>query len=645
MFKKMTSFLLSGTVAITSLLTGCSDNSQQSDVGQNDEGSQKSNVVLNNISTQSSNINTDNFCTVNIDGGADITGDGAWYEGNILTISKGGEYRLSGNIADGYIYVDADDNVKLVFEGISVNNNNGAALYCYNAKNLYIELKEGTENILSDSASYTFTGKNESQTENEPNAALYSKSDLFISGSGSLEVNGKYGLGIRCNDDLTVSGGNITVTAVTHGMRGTDSVTVSGGNISITAGNDGIKSTNDKETDKGCILISGGNITVNSTDNCIKAAGAIAVTGGEFSLSSAEGKGISADGDLQVDGGKIDILQSTEGLESKALFTVNGGETSIEATDDGLNSGGGSDSNFFGSGDISDETHDMIINGGYIYINAAGDGIDSNGDLTVNGGTVIVNGPTSGGDGALDSGDFGNKITVNGGTLIAVGSLQMAEMPDSESSQNCLCASLSMNEGETLAVRDSSGKDILVFTAAKRVQHIIFSSPDIKTGETYSFYTGVTAEGDSKNGLYSDEVKVTVNGEAACGLTVEGSVTSDGSGFGGFGGGGFGGHGGRDGNNGGFNRPNEEIQTPPEGGMGMFPNGEMRTPPEGGIGEFPNGEMGTPPEGETGELPNGEIRTPSERGTDDPYEGEMDTPPEGAELPQSETVYNNGAAV
>ena len=77
MFKKMTSFLLSGTVAITSLLTGCSDNSQQSDVGQNDEGSQKSNVVLNNISTQSSNINTDNFCTVNIDGGADITGEGA----------------------------------------------------------------------------------------------------------------------------------------------------------------------------------------------------------------------------------------------------------------------------------------------------------------------------------------------------------------------------------------------------------------------------------------------------------------------------------------------------------------------------------------------------------------------------------------
>lgn len=629
MFKKMTSLLLSGTVAASAVLTGCSDNLQQNNA-INVDSSKKSSSTVNNVSSRSYDAETtNNTCTVNLGREADITGDGAWFEGNVLTISEGGEYRLSGSIEDGYIYVDTDENVKLIFNGINVSNSKGAALYCYDAKNLYIELEEGSENVFTDSTLYMFEGKNESVSENEPNAAIYSKSDLIISGSGSLEVNGKYDTGIRCNDDLEIIGGSITVNAVDHGIRGSDSVTVSGGNIDVTAGNDGIKSTNSEEADKGYIAVDGGSITINSTDNCIKAAGRITVTDGELNLSSEDGKGISAEGDLLIENGKIDILKSTEGLESKALFTVNGGEISIQASDDGLNSGGGSDSNFFGGGDISDETHNMTINGGYIYVNASGDGIDSNGDITINGGTIIVNGPTSGGDGALDSGDFGNKITVNGGTLIAVGSRQMAELPDSGSAQNCLCASVSMNAGETLTIRDSSGSDIAVFTAAKQVQHVIFSSPDIKQGETYSFYTGVTAEGENKGGLYSDDVKVSNAGEPVCSLIADSAVTSDGNGgfggFGGFGGGrgdfdgnnfggehgGFGGHG-RNENNG-----NGDF-TPPDNGMNTLPDGEAPALPDIG--------MNTPPDGEAISPPDGEMRIPPENGSNMPDGGEM-TPP------------------
>lgn len=561
-----------------------------------------------------------NTCTVEIGGEISVIGDGASYQSGVLSITRGGVYSLSGTISDGYVYIDADDNVKLILNGLSVTNGNGAAIYCYNAKNLYIELAEGTENILTDGSSYSFGGKNESSAENEPNAALYSKSDLVLCGSGKLSVTGNYALGIRCNDDLTVESGDITVNAVTNGVRGSDSVTVEGGSLKITAGQDGIKSTNDTDADKGYILISGGSLEINagedgiqaeqrlsvtdgeikitttgdvaaggndggwggrpwerssdngndasskgiksggamtlsggkteinSTDHCVHSAGTLDITGGELALSSSKGKGISSHGNLVIDDGVIAVLNSTEGIESKADMTVNGGEITVTSSDDGLNCGGGSDRfNFsYNENQANSEgtSHNMYLNGGYIYINAEGDGIDSNGNIEVSGGTVIVNGPTNGGNGALDCGDMNNSITVSGGLLIAVGSSQMAEAPGNGSTQNSLSIIAAMNAGDTFAVQSSDGKNIAVFTVAKRVQHIVISSPDIKTGETYSLYTNVSVSGDGKGGLYSDSADVTVSGEAAAVLTVSSVSTSNG-GAGGFGGGfGGGGHGG-----------------------------------------------------------------------------------------------------
>lgn len=678
MLKKTISLLLSSAFAAAILISGCANENKESgnvnnstDSANNITANKPTQLSNNNIKTQTADTGS-KTCTVDINGDAVITGSGALYNGRVLSITESGEYRLSGEITNGYVYIESEGDVKLILDNFKVYNSEGSAIYCYKAKNLFIELAENSENSFADSSLYTFTGSNESSEENEPNAAIYSKSDLMISGSGTLNVEGNYQLGIRCNDDLSINGGNITVSAVTNGIRGSDSVIISGGNIKINAGKDGIKSTNGDEEGRGYILIGGGNvditagedgiqaetdlsvtggtlnitttgevesggsdsfwgnrqragantvssadssaseatskgikcsgnmligggqITVNSTDHCVHSSGEISVTGGELTLSSSVGKGISSHGDLEIDAGTINVLQSTEGIESKALFTVNGGEITIEASDDGLNSGGGSDSMFFGVSDSSDESHDMFINGGYIYVNAAGDGIDSNGNITVNGGTIIVNGPVSGGDGALDSGDFGNKITVNGGTLIAVGSLQMAEIPDGESTQNCLAAQISLNAGETVAVQDSVGNTVCAFTTKKQVQHMIFSSPKIKTGETYTIYTNVNAEGESKGGLYEDSVTVTDLNNAVCSLTVESAVTSNSSNFGGFGGngGGFHGNGGFPG--GGFggsgNTPNNNG-TPPDG---FTPHNNLGTPPDN-LGTPPD-DLGTPPD-------------------------------------------------
>ena len=71
---------------------------------------------------------------------------------------------------------------------------------------------------------------------NEPNAAIYSKSDLAIGGTGSLTVNANYNHGIQSKDDLKITGGNLTVNAANDGLKGRDAVVVRDGVITITAG-------------------------------------------------------------------------------------------------------------------------------------------------------------------------------------------------------------------------------------------------------------------------------------------------------------------------------------------------------------------------------------------------------------------------
>lgn len=657
---------------ICAMLGGCSyedttdgDDGSAAQTSYQSSSQNSSQQTLENANMASDSAAFSGECRVTLGESVEIDGDGVWYQDGVLTVSKGGIYYLSGKISDGCIYIETDENVKLVLEGISVSNSNGAALYCRSAKNLYVELADGTENYFSDGESYGFTGENESSEDDEPNACVYSKSDLIICGEGSLTVTGNYKNGIRCNDDLTVESGNITVTAVNNGIRGSDSVSVEGGKISVDAGKDGIKSTNDTDSGRGYILISGGEIgvtavedglqaeqdleisggtlditttgevasggndmgfdgmghgwggntdtssssddeatakgikcgadmtisggeiTVNSTDHCVHSAGEFTCCGGTLTLSSSMGKGISSHGDLVIDNGTIDVLNSTEGIESKAIFTLNGGEISIIASDDGLNSGGGSDSFGFSFGGSNTGEHDMYINGGSVYIEAQGDGIDSNGNITVNGGTVLVNGPTSGADGALDCGDAGNEITVNGGTLIAVGSSGMAENPSASSQQISLCGNVNISAGENLALTDENGGVIFAFTVKKQAQHVVISSPKIESGKTYSIYTGssVTVSGESSEGFYES---ASVSGEAAYTVTPSSTVTTIGSSAGGAGG--FGGFGGGMGGHMGGGRNGDESAGSPNDFSGDMPD-DM----PGGMGEAPSGN-GNPPE-------------------------------------------------
>lgn len=535
-------------------------------------------------------------------------------DGQTVTITQAGTYQIAGTLGNGALIVESAENAKitLVLGGVSIKNSTGAAIQIATADDVTIELSEGTTNVLQSGEEVDIATATEG--EEASGGALQSKVDLKIKGKGSLTVLGYLNNGIHCTKDLKIKNGNISVTALGHGIKGKNSVTVSGGTVTVTSGKDGITSDETENEEKGFVTIEDGEIIITSAGDGVSAETTLTVTGGVISIISGGGsanaqqktdnmrdwwdfdnsasddnsascKGLKAgkalvisggsitidaqddalhtDGDMTISGGecilstgddgahaalsltvldgKITVLTSYEGLEANQI-TLAGGELDITASDDGINANGGSDGfsggrggmggSFGGrrndtnnhSGDMTppdgnapsgnpptmpgqdaadstttDDTTDkqpvLLITGGKITVNADGDGLDSNGDLRVEGGDITINGPSNGGNGALDIGtENGGAGVIAGGTLIALGTSSMTENFGSTSTQCAFLVTMnSFGAGETITITDSQGNVLYTGVTVKSANSVVFSSPDLVVGETYTVTIGSTS--------------------------------------------------------------------------------------------------------------------------------------------------------
>lgn len=507
-----------------------------------------------------------------------VAGEGASADGSTVTISKAGTYVVSGTLSDGQILVDAgkDDVIRLVLNGAELSNSQTAPVYGLQSGKIILTLADGTENRVSDGSEYVYA----SVEEDEPNAAVFSKDDLVINGTGRLNVDGNYECGIRSKDDLTVISSNITITAKSDGLKGKDSVVIKDGSFIITSGKDGIKSNNDTEADKGYIWIDGGQFLITAADDGIQAETKVVVNGGEITIAdSQEGIcGLTVD----INGGVIDIVSQDDGMNAAATV-----ETEREKM-------------------MDQEGVYLRIAGGEITINAMADGLDSNGDLYMEGGTLYMSGPTGGGDGMLD---YNGTSLFTGGSIFAAGNSGMMQTFGSDSTQPYLVIYYDSNReaGTALVLTDENGQELLNFTPAKEFNTLIVSVPEMAEGKTCRITGG-------------DEITE---------VTVTGIETVSGTAQGGRGqGGGFGGGRGQGGE-----RPDGEMPAMPEGERpeGGPPdmegrsgtNGEMTPPEDAASDGFQPPEGGTPgtgtPEDGRGqggrgsrELPPEAESTPSE---------------------------------
>lgn len=320
-------------------------------------------------------------------------------DGQNVTITQAGTYQIAGTLDDGALIVESAENAKitLVLGGVSIKNSTGAAIQIATADDVTIELAEGTTNVLQSGEEVDIATATES--EEASGGALQSKVDLKIKGKGSLTVLGYLNNGIHCTKDLKIKNGNISVTALGHGIKGKNSVTVSGGTVTVTSGKDGITSDETENEEKGFVTIEDGEIIITSAGDGVSAETTLTVTGGVISIISGGG---SANAQQKTDNmrdwwdfdnsASDDNSASCKGLKAGKALVISGGSITIDAQDDALHTDG-----------------DMTISGGECILSTGDDGAHAALSLTVLGGKITVLTSYEG----LEA----NQITLAGGEL------------------------------------------------------------------------------------------------------------------------------------------------------------------------------------------------------------------------------------
>ncbi len=234
-----------------------------------------------------------------------------------ITVSSAGTYLVTGTLDNGSIYVDCVDAgvITLVLKDAHITNDDGACIHIKKAQDAVVTLYEGTTNTLTDGSVYKF----DNPEDTEPDAALYSKEDLTINGTGTLVVDGNYSNGIVSKDGLKIESGTIQVDAARHGIKGKDYLVINGGTITVNSLRDGIKSTNYDNETVGYIQINGGTVNVMCEDEAVQAVTSISFNGGQVSLGSTN-NGVKCDGTINFNGGTVSIDVEDNALNA---FVIN----------------------------------------------------------------------------------------------------------------------------------------------------------------------------------------------------------------------------------------------------------------------------------------------------------------------------------
>ncbi len=373
-----------------------------------------------------------------------------------LEFKSSGEITVVGNAAHG-IY--AKEYIEMANCTVRVISAVKDGVNC----NQYFKQKSGNLIIAGtgdDGIQVSF--KDETDREAEDTGEI-----IIAGGTTDITVTAEAAKAMKCEGPMTVSGGEITATVTGHGiydsakaktkasacLNSDMDILISGGELQLTATGGGGKG-----------LSCDGKLTVNGGDIDIRTSGGVLAyvnntlftnyTGNTDRLNSdmkSSAKGIKVDGDVEINGGVINVTTTgngAEGIESKSVLTINDGSITVRSTDDAINS----------------SSH-MYIRGGNISVIATGnDGLDSNGNLYIEGGHIMAFGARSPECGIDANEEEGYTVIFTGGTLLAVGGNNSYPSSSSGSTQPYVSGSGSVSAGAEISLADNSGTVLAAFT-------------------------------------------------------------------------------------------------------------------------------------------------------------------------------------
>jgi len=270
---------------------------------------------------------------------------------------------LSGSTSDGSLLVSRSHSFGIQLNGVSITNTTGPAINNQGKKALYVACADGTTNTLVDGT--TYTGQLYDQK-----ATLFSEGDLYLLGSGTLNVTANHQNAIASDDNLIVSGSVVvnTTTAATgsNGLKANDGVRIDGGTTTIVVQSDagrGIKCDS-------LMFITGGTTTITTTGAC--------------TFTTTNGDVITESERPQYADELVADTTSAACIKCVDVLTMTGGTLTCTSTGSG--------------GKGINCTSSFLFSGGTLYATTTGDntyskpkGVKSDTDIIVSGGSFTVN--------------------------------------------------------------------------------------------------------------------------------------------------------------------------------------------------------------------------------------------------------------
>ena len=270
-----------------------------------------------------------------------------------VKISSSGTYVVSGESSDGNITVKkGTTGVVLVLENLNLTSTTGATVSINKEAEVKVIISGNV--VLTDNENPDDENSEDADIADAFDGAAFkakANSNVYVTGDGTLTINGNAKNGIKAGDDssLIFDGVTVNINAVNDGINGNYDVTLLSGNFTIAAGDDAIHADH--------ILTIG-------------------------DPGSGEGP-------------TVRVTQSNEGMEG-TVVNIYGGDLSIVSADDAINAANG-DGLYE---DVLDYSFNMM--GGKLSINSQGDGIDSNGNINLIGGNAEIHSATQGGEAGMD---------------------------------------------------------------------------------------------------------------------------------------------------------------------------------------------------------------------------------------------------